>query len=197
MQHSADLVLWRLLPPFRKRVVVNQITVGGFMKMLGVLSGKLEAIRRIAKRDISEIDVLAAIGERELSLFADLVCADQARGFFSGWLGGYLMGPLTGKNIRALFDASREAEGEGGWTRIMSSLKPKDDAGEGGIMEDVVTISKLMHLNPFEIRDTWPMQDYIVLCESMNLMAKSEERGHERVASAGQLAMIPGVGVTH
>ena len=61
-------------------------------------------------------------------------------------------------------------------------------------MADVVTLSRLVGTEPMTIL-SWPMQDFLMLCESLNIMAQQEER--EKVAPASALGMIPGIGVIH
>jgi hypothetical protein len=181
MDHCAPLTLWRLLPPFRKTLTVNRITVGGFLELIGVVR--------------SRGDFSKPMNEREWCAFADLVCEGQRRGFLSRWLGGYLMGPLTGRNIRALDKASQEAEGSGGWARILGCLKPADNAEDrGGIAADVVSIAKMNNLDWRKVRDEWTMQDYLTYCETLNRMS---EEAKPRVMTAGILGTIPGIGIVH
>lgn len=176
----ARLVLVRLSPPFRRVVTVHPVTVGGWMLLVR------EVIARVAQLRIAKLpgvidggEIARIFTERELALFADLVCEEQRPGFLGAWLGpdwaphglAQLTGRLARRNIEALREASRAAEGEGGWTRIFGTLKlgPRPEterpgkgspAAGGALMGNVHVVAKVFGIDPAAVLD-WPMQLFL------------------------------------
>lgn len=180
--------LWRILPPFTRRVEVRRITVRGWLTLVRAVAVKVATARVEAGRDLTDADVIAQMGDgEEVALFADLVSVNQPTGYLHGWLGGYLMSRVTRRNIHSLLAASRKTEGDGGWTRILSTLNlappatganapagspPRRRSG-GGLMADVVTVSRLTGDAVQQVLDM-DMQTFLLICESLNLMASQE-----------------------
>jgi hypothetical protein len=194
---TARLVLWRPWPPFRKAVTVRAITVGGYLQLLERTKARIEALARAGKGEQPDLALVIAslFREEEIAALADLVCLRQRPGFFRAWLpSGFLCWLLrprlarayAGAQIDRLLQASREAEGENGWSRIIASTLRVPEPGAkrqkgqgGGLMADLIVLSKMLGLDPLEIRDTWSMQDFLTLCESLNLIAAQAEPEEE------------------
>lgn len=205
MQRASRFSLWRLWPPFRRVVTVRRITVGGFLDLVRLLAARLATVRVESARSITEADVLRVMGESELCAFADLVTDGQPVGYLRAWLGGYGMGPMTHWNIQKLLAASREAEGDGGWTRILGCLRldPNPPATEqkGGLMADVVALSRMLGLDPMAIR-SWSMQEFIDMRETL-LQVLEQEKPNQREDGAREVSLqelsmsIPGIALVH
>jgi len=180
MERHARLVLWRLTPPFRTTVRLRQISVGSFLDLVRTIAPKVAAAVVAAHpKEVSDDEVIRACVDADLvSYVADLVAVDQPVGFLRGWLHGRLAGAFARGNTSRLLRACREVEGDGQWTRFMSTInrtppgsKPAKKGSGGGLMADVLAISGALSLDPQQVR-SWPMRAFLDMCDAMNLAAR-------------------------
>lgn len=171
---TAPLTLWSFLPPFRKRVEVRAIRLGEFLEMVRLVMKNTAALTLLSTGDRAEL--LKADWREEAYAFADFVCEGQRPRFFGRWVGRY----LGNRNTAALLAASQQAEGEGGWTRILGTLKQPGaprEKGEGGgsIMGDVYFMARTFGLDPRTVLD-WPMQFFLDQCAGIKGFAEAASR---------------------
>jgi hypothetical protein len=208
MERTARLVLHRLTPPFRRVVAIRRITLGGYLELLRTLAPKVAqaALKSKVPLDMSAL-IEAGTDADSLSVFADLVAIDQPAGFMRGWLHGRLQGAFAYRNTAALLAATRAAEGDGQWTRYLGTLNAPASsptpggAGKrrgGGLMADALTVARMFNLHPDDVLAK-PLQDFLNLCEGINLMAIQESHLDPTMdpdAEASEIA-IPGLYKVH
>jgi hypothetical protein len=115
-----------------------------------------------------------------MAAFADLVSVDRPVGFLRGWLHGRAGGAFARRNTDALLTACRAVEGDGQWTRFLACLNRGDGGGaakkasRGGLAADVVTLCQ-MGLGRYADLMAMPMQDFLNLCDAVNVGARQRE----------------------
>lgn len=186
MQRTARFRLWRLSPPFCKTVEVQRITVGGFLELVRAVAPRVAGKMVAAGGAISDTEFIRSAADASmLSAAADLLCRDQSPRFLHRWLDGRLNGAFAYRNTAAFLRACREAEGSGQWTRFLGCLNRTPEKGErkakgGGLMADVMVMSGMIGTDPMTILG-WPLQDFLTLCDSINLVAQ-ETRPYDPTA---------------
>lgn len=165
------VTLFRLLPfPSFKRVTVARITVRGFREAVKVgLARVLEWSNELPDKPTPEAALESLGHPPTVAALADLVCVGQRPRFFRAW--------HSQKNAARLMNASREVEGDGGWTRILALI---DWSGEkvkrgGGLVADIAAVCGIYrNLSPIEVLDM-TMQDFLDLCDCVSSSAKAAE----------------------
>lgn len=177
MERRARFTLHSLSPPFRRRVSVRRITVGGFLDLVRTLAPRAaEALLR-SKQPLTDVGLIRACADAEsVSIFADLVAVNQPIGFMHPWLHGGLGGAFARRNTAALLSACREVEGEGQWTRFLGTLnrgggKPAKQE-RGGLAADAADLCRMGFGTWQGIMDT-PLQDFLNLCDAVKVGAKA------------------------
>jgi len=162
-------VLLRLLPfPSWKRVTVARITVRGFRAGLKIaLSRVLDWSATLPGKPTPDA-ALESLGDPvTVAALADLVCPGERPGFFRRW--------HSQKNAVRLMRAIREAEGDGGWTRILALI---DWTGEkvkrgGGLVADIAALCRIYPgLTPLDVLGM-TMQDFLDTCDCITLATKA------------------------
>lgn len=164
------VVLFRLLPfPSFKRVTVGRITVRGFREAMKIgLARVLDWSAALPEKPTPDA-ALESLGDpATVAALADLVCLAQPPRFFRRW--------HSQKNAVRLMRASREVEGDGGWTRILALI---DWSGEkvkrgGGLIVDISAVCKLYNRTPIDVLN-WSMQDFLDTCDCITSSAKAAE----------------------
>ena len=165
------ITLFRLLPfPSFKRVTVARITVRGFREAVKVgLARVLEWSTALPGKPTPEAAMESLGDPATVAALADLVCVGEAPRFFRRW--------HSQKNAVRIMRASREVEGDGGWTRILALI---DWTGEkvkrgGGLVADIAALCGIYkNLTPLDVLDM-AMQDLLDLCDCVTLSAKAAE----------------------
>jgi hypothetical protein len=180
VERRARLILWRLAPPFRAAVSVRRISVGGFLDLVRSVAPKAAKALLAAKGPLTNEGLIHACADADtLASFADLVCEDQPIGFLRPWLHGRLGGAFARRNTAALLSACREVEGDGQWTRFLGCLNQGGGGTtakkeRGGLAADVVTLCQ-MGLGRYADLLAMPMQDFLNLCDALNLGLRAAE----------------------
>lgn len=190
--HAVTLKLTRWWwPPWSRKVAVGAITVRGFMALVGAAATHAAAVRLRSQRDIAGEDLIRTLGREDWALFADLLCHDEAPGFFGEW--------FTERNVRALLDASARANR---WERLLAclNLNPKVPPRMGSLIDDVVAVCKTIPGQSVEGLLAMPMETFLDMVDSLNREALSMDptADPEAVASeGGDLLTVPGLAVVH
>lgn len=207
MNHGR-LVLRRLRPPFRRTVLVPQVTPQRFQAIVAeaymhAAVARNDADLRGVKVDEESIRKLLAT-ETAVCRLADLLVPDEPRGWFSAWLPSGVVSAFCGpwgkrrdrlaarRNILGLLAASREAEGDGGWTRMRSLVnlggsapERSDSTGEhGGIWADIGDLCRAFPgLDPMKVWREWTMLDLMDACQAVNVASAQHRKEQERRAA--------------
>lgn len=168
--HTKRVTLFRLLPfPSWKRVTVARITVRGFREAMKIGVARLLEFSAALPDKPTDEAALQSLGDpATVAALADLVCLGPRARFFRRW--------HSQRNAVRLMRASREVEGDGGWTRILALI---DWTGEkvksgGGLNVDIAAICKLYGKTPPEVLG-WTMQDFLDTCDCITSAAQAAE----------------------
>lgn len=189
---TATVKLFRAIPPWIKRVVIGQVSVGGFVEIARAAANKTAELKVATVADITGEQIIRSLREPEFCLFADCVTVGARPGYFSSW--------MSLRNFRAIMDASALTND---WPRLMAILNfdGKTPHKRGGIMSDLQAIARMFPgLDPMTIMREWAMEDFLSFCDSLNLQATSEDPTEDpdvRPLSLSALTMVPGVEVVH
>jgi len=164
------VVLFRLLPfPSFRRVTVARITVRGFREAMKIGIARVLEFSAGLPEALTPEAALESLGDpATIAALADLVCTGQRPRFFRRW--------HSQKSAVRLMRASREVEGDGGWTRILALI---DWTGEkvkrgGGLVADIGNLCKLYRTTPVEVLNM-TMQDFLDTCDCVTSSAKAAE----------------------
>jgi hypothetical protein len=176
MERRAQIVLYRLMPPFRSKVAIHRITIGGFLDLVRSVAPKAAVAVLQSKNPLTDTDLIRACADADtVAYFADLIAMDQPVGFLRGWLHGRLSGFFARRNTEALLAGCRTVEGDGQWTRFLGCLTPGSGEGKkkkgGGLEQDIILLCSLGFGTYEQVRGM-AMQDFLTLCDAVNLGSK-------------------------
>lgn len=187
----APVRLFRLRPPFSRRVVVGQITVGKFIELVRLVANTAATLRIAADKDITGEDLIRALREPELCAIADAVCLDQEPEFLLRW--------MSLGNVRKILFASTRTNR---WERLAECINLSGGAPtrKGSIVTDITALCRIFPgLTPPMVRD-WPMEEFLDVCEALNMASASDDPTEDdtaRPAPLGAFSNIRGVEIVH
>lgn len=154
----------------RLAVRVGRITVRGFREATRIALARVLAFSATLPGKPTPEQALACLGdEATVTALADLICVGQPRRFFSRW--------FSQQNAVRIMRASRDAEGDGGWQRMLDLI---DWTGEkvkrgGGLVSDIAALCRIYpNLTPLDILDM-AMQDFLDLCDCITAAGKAAQ----------------------
>jgi hypothetical protein len=187
----STVTLFRLIPPFRKRVRLERITVQGFLDLLGIWVARVN-MERQAGHEITEQRILTMNARVQFVQSADLFTPDLPGEWFAGW--------ASDRNNQRMLRALALNHN---WGRIFTCLDLTGQKRKGpGLMGDVMAVSRITGASPWEILN-WPMEDFIERTEMLARAIESEQRHEDPTldpncdATPASELGIPGMEIIH
>lgn len=163
-------------------VTVYQVTLGGFIEALRAAGESVMRYRETVRPGapaLSQEDVWLALSHPDVCCsVADVLCPDQPRDWYRPW--------HSKDNHFRMLDAARKTSD---WDRLIKQIQFPGAEGQpaatarrkrgGTLYSDALLLGQIIHVNPQEIIDVWPMERFLDLCEAVirdTEAAQEEER---------------------
>jgi hypothetical protein len=174
-------------------VIVQQVTLGGFIEALRVAGTWVMKLRDQVKKgqDLTERDVMLFLLHPEVCKgVADVLCPEMPRGWYEDW--------HSEANVKRMLEAARKTSD---WSRLLAQLDFSGNkrGGKGSLYGDAILLGRIIGVNPLEILDVWPMERFLDMVEGVirdKEVAEEEELREDPTMDpeAKPTPLIPGLG---